>query len=211
IAVVCNSHHMNGIARVFDLASGRELYAVERFSGPSAIEAAAISPDGRTIVTKQDFSVRVRDAATGKETRRLDLQRTNSWSMNELIAFTPDGKAIVVTSEGKVIHLIDFESGKTIRDFPHKDTVLSITFSHDNKLMAGGGYDSEKGDWFARLWEVVTGKELRRFRTGNNGYGIRQMAFSPDMKTLASGSDDGHLRLFDVDTGKERKAFPKHG
>jgi RNA polymerase sigma factor (sigma-70 family) len=211
IAVVCNSHHMNGIARVLDLVAGRELYAIEPSSGPSAIEAAAISPDGRTIVTKQNFSVRVRDAAGGKELRRIELQRANPWSNNELLAFTPDGKAIVVTSEGRVIHLIEFESGKTIRDFPHNNTVLSIAFSHDGKLMAGGGYDSEKGDYFARLWEVETGKELRRFRTGNNGYGIRQMAFSPDMKTLASGSDDGHLRLFDVNTGKERKAFPKHG
>jgi WD40 repeat protein len=116
-----------------------------------------------------------------------------------------------VTSQGKVIHLIDFASGKTIRDFPHEDTVRGIAFSPDGKLMAGGGYDKDKGGYFARLWEVETGKELRRFMHGPRGYGIRSLAFSPDAKTLATGADEGQLRLFDVDTGKVRKTFPKDG
>ncbi len=105
IAVAVNGNHMLGTARVFDLVSGRALYTLERSEG-IAIEAAAISPDGRTIVTKQDFSLRIRDAATGKELRKIELQRTNSWSGNEWVAFTPDGKAIAVTSQGRC-HSLD--------------------------------------------------------------------------------------------------------
>ena len=40
--------------------------------------------------------------------------------------------------------------------------------------MASGGYDNEKGNYFARLWEVETGKELRRFMHGPTGYGIAE-------------------------------------
>ena len=116
-----------------------------------------------------------------------------------------------MTSQGKVIHLIDFESGKTIRDFPHGDSVFGIAFSQDGKLMAGGSNEHEKGNYFARLWEVETGKELRRFMHGTTGYGLRSLAFSPDAKTLATAGDEGQLRLFDVDTGKVRKMFPKDG
>lgn len=115
--------------------------------------------------------------------------------------------------------LIDFESGKTIRDFSPKNpesvlpdnfqTVLAIAFSLDCKLMATGGFDNDKGSYFARLWDVETGKELRRVMHGTKGHGITSLAFSPDGKTLATGSDDARLRLFDVDTGKERKVFPK--
>ena len=186
-----------------------------------SIEVGAISPDGRTIVTKQGFDLYVRDAATGKELRKFELQRVNSYSRNEWVAFTPDGKSIAVTSQGKDIHLIDFESGKTIRDFSHDNpesvlsssfsTVLGIAFSQDGKLMASGGFDNDKGNYFARLWEVETGKELRRFMHSKISYGIPSLAFSPDAKMLATRSHDGRLRLFDVDTGKERKTFPKDG
>ncbi len=215
IAVAANGSHM-GTTRVFDLASGRVLYSM----GPG-IEAAAISPDGRTIVTKQDFSLRVRDAATGKELRGIGLQRANPYSRNEWVAFTPDGKAIAVTSQGKVIHLIDFASGRKIRDFSNDNpesslskpfsTVLGIAFSQDGKLMASGGFANDQGTYFARLWEVKTGREIRRFMHSRRSYGIRSLAFSPDAKTLATRSHDGRLRLFDVATGKERKTFPKDG
>jgi RNA polymerase sigma factor (sigma-70 family) len=210
LAVAVNGNHMMGATRVFDLVTGRVLYTLGGWEGTS-IEAAAISPDGRTIVTKQDFSLRVRDAATGKELRRIELKRADSYSRNEWLAFTPDGKALAVTSQGKVIHLIEFKTGKTIREFAHGDAVFGIAFSQDGKLMAAGSNEHEKGNYFARLWDVETGKELRRFMHGSTGYGLRSLAISPDAKLLASAGDDGRMRLFDVVTGKERKVFPKDG
>ena len=216
-AVAVNGNHSPGATRVFDLVSGRALLTFGGREGQS-IEAAAFSPDGRTIVTKQDFSLRVRDAATGKELRKIELQRAKEWSTNEWLAFTPDGKALAVTSQGSVIHLIDFESGRTIRDFsndnpehPGWESVLGITLSADGKLMASGGFTIDHGTYFARLWEVETGKELRRFMHSKQSYGIPSLAFSPDAKVLATRSHDGRLRLFDVDTGKERKTFPADG
>jgi RNA polymerase sigma factor (sigma-70 family) len=220
LAVAVNGNHVLGATRVFDLVSGRPLYTLGGWQGTS-IEAAAFSPDGQTLVTKQDFSLLVRDAATGKVRRKIELKRAGSYSRNEWLAFTPDGKAIAVTSQGGVIHLIDVESGKTIRDFSNDNpesglgrnwtTVLGIAFSRDGKWMASGGFANDKGNYFARLWEVKTGKELRRFLHGKTSYGIPSLAFSPDAKTLATRSHDGRLRLFDVDTGKERKTFPQDG
>jgi WD40 repeat protein len=219
LAVAVNGNHMLGTVRVFDLVTGRALNSLGQYA--TEIEAAAISPDGRTLVTKQDFSLRIRDAATGKELRKIELQRANMFSRNEWVVFTPDGKALAVTSQGKVIHLIDFASGKTIREFsndnPESDlgsgweSVLGIAFSPDGKLMASGGFVNDRGNYFARLWDVQTGKEIRRFMHGKTSYGIPSLAFSPDAKTLATRAHDGRLRLFDVDTGKERKTFPTDG
>jgi RNA polymerase sigma factor (sigma-70 family) len=217
LAVAVNGNYSPGATRLFDLVSGCALYTLGGRDG-SSIEAAAISPDGRTIVTKQDFSLRVRDAATGKELRKIELQRANEYIRNEWVAFTPDGKALAVTSQGSVIHLIDFESGRTIRDFSNDnsehrgwESVLGITFSADGKLIASGGFTTDQGTYFARLWEVATGKELRRFMHSKQSHGIPSLAFSPDAKTLATRSHDGRLRLFDVDTGKQRHTFPKDG
>ncbi len=205
-------------SRAFDLVTGRVLFSLNL----GDVHASAFSPDGRTLVVKQGFALNVRDAVTGKEMRTIKLPRTNSYKSEAPLEFTPDGKAMAMTIQGKVVHLIDYESGKTIRDFAHENPqsalndfpqVLAIAFSRDGKLMATGGYGNDKNNYFARLWEVETGKELRRFMHGQQGYGIGSLAFSPDGKTLATlGTQGGvFLRLFDVDTGKLRRAFPKDG
>ena len=44
---------------------------------------------------------------------------------------------------------------------------------------------------------------------GHDGY-IFSVAFSPDGKTIASGSTDKTVKLWDVDTGAELKTFVGH-
>ncbi len=214
-AFVVNDSH---ISRAFDLVSGRPLFS----QNLGDAYACAFSPDGRTLVVKQGFALHIRDAVTGNEIRTIELPRANPRSSEAPLVFTPDGKAIAMTSEGKVVHLIDYESGQTIRAFAHENPesalkdfpqVLAIAFSPDGKWMATGGYANDKNNYFARLWDVATGKQVRRFMHGPQGYGVGSLAFSPDGKTLATlGTQGGDfLRLFDVDTGKLRKAFPKDG
>lgn len=218
-AVVGTGTRFGGSTRAFDLVSGRALFTL----APSEAEAIAFSPDGRTIVTKQALRLHIHDSSTGQVLRSIDLPRVNSRSEGDTLAFTPDGKTVATISDGKDVHLIDLASGKTIRNFVHDNPesalpssfpqVLAVAFSADGKWMASGGYGNEKEDYFARLWDVETGKEVRRFMHGRKGYGVRSLAFSPDGKTLATlGTQSGaFLRLFDVDTGKERRAFPKDG
>jgi hypothetical protein len=52
-----------------------------------------------------------------------------------------------------------------------------------------------------RLFDVASGKELRRFVGHTDA--VTVMAFSPDGLTVLSGSSDGTLRLWDVQTGTE--------
>jgi WD40 repeat protein len=53
-----------------------------------------------------------------------------------------------------------------------------------------------------KLWDVATSKLLSNFR-GHTG-GVYTVAWSPDGKTLASGSDDRTVKLWDAAAGKER-------
>ncbi len=205
----------NDLPCVFDLATGRRLFSLNWGN----IEVGAFSPDGRTIVVEQDYSLHVFDAITGKPLRSIK-RPTSSTLSHGLLVFTPDGKAVgVVSHEDREpraahIHLIDHESGKPIREFrAARMSVMEFAFSPDGKMMASGGYDCDEAreNYFARLWDVETGKEIRRFQQGKAGYGIASLTFSPDGKTLATiGTQAGVLlRLFDVDTGKLLKAFPK--
>ncbi len=220
LAIAVNGNHMLGCTRGFDLLNGKEIFRLDGLEG-TEIEAAAISPDGKFVVTKQDFSVRVRDPETGHEIRKIDLPRVvnSSYNQPEWVKFTPDGKFILVTSQGKDVHLVDFESGQIVRNFANEDdssvnkgwgVVLGIAISPDGKLLASGGFNNVHDNYFARLWDLEAGKELRRFMHGRS-YGIESLAFSPDGKMLMTGAHDARVRLFDVGSGALIREFPKGG
>jgi RNA polymerase sigma factor (sigma-70 family) len=89
----------------------------------------------------------------------------------------------------------------TVR-FRHGDQVEGIALPADGRTLATASRDRT-----VRLWDVATGRELRRLpgHEGLPGWGsLRFVAFSPDGKTLASGvSPSGVVRLWDVSAGKE--------
>ena len=59
-----------------------------------------------------------------------------------------------------------------------------------------------------RLWDTKAGTYRLTF-TGHTDW-IRSMVFSPDGKTLASGSADNTVRLWDIITGKNRGILTGH-
>jgi WD40 repeat protein len=77
-----------------------------------------------------------------------------------------------------------------------------VTFSGDGKTLASGCGDKfnpgEPGE--VRLWDVATGKEQATLKGHKEA--VVCVAYSPDGKTLASGSRDETIKLWDVATGK---------
>src|SRR5436309_518441 len=76
----------------------------------------------------------------------------------------------------------------TLKD--HKGSVDAVAFSADGALLASGGDDE-----VIRLWDVKTGKLIRKLKGHDDG--ILGLAFSPDGKLLASASSDDTVRLWD--------------
>jgi RNA polymerase sigma factor (sigma-70 family) len=208
LAAVTSGGHIHGAVRVFDLTDGRVRFTIPTLGYEA--EALSISPDGKTLATKGANAIVLFDAATGKEMRKISLTNTGGGTLTEWITWTPDGKSLALTqgnSHGVV--LVDVEKGEVARTFAHGNVVYAAAFSPDGKHMAAGGYDSDKSKYFTRLWEVATGKELRRLTHGEGG--LRTIAFAPDGKTVAGGGDGGWARLWDVESGKELKSFLKVG
>src|SRR5260370_29130529 len=73
----------------------------------------------------------------------------------------------------------------TVR-FRHYSHIAALAWSPDGKMLAtGGGFNCGP----IRLWDVATGKEVRRFVIDGIG-GDSAVAGSPDGRMLASGWDD---------------------
>src|SRR5262249_39480309 len=97
----------------------------------------------------------------------------------------------------------------------HKDIVWSVAVSPDGKTALSGGGDQRDGgtwkpgsDFDIRVWDLATGKELRRLK--GHSAGVTCVTFSPDGKTAFSASGDNTVRQWDVASGKELRKFEGH-
>jgi len=86
----------------------------------------------------------------------------------------------------------------------HTGTVNSVALSADGRTLVSGSWDKT-----IRLWEVATGRELRRFE-GHTGY-VNSLALSGDGRTLVSGFEDTTIRLWEVATGQQIASWTGNG
>lgn len=78
--------------------------------------------------------------------------------------------------------------------------VLSVAVSSDGKFALTGSED-----WTALLWDLETGKQLRRF-VGHEAV-ISAVAFSKDGAFVLTGDDDGTAFLWETATGRRLRGF----
>src|SRR5207248_834369 len=105
-------------ARVFDLTDGRCLYSLPDERG-SNTEAVGLSPDGKTLATKDDKDVCLWDAATGKGLRKFRYLPASGGgrSVTDWLTFTPDGKQVAATLMGDAVCLLDVGTGNVTSTF----------------------------------------------------------------------------------------------
>jgi WD40 repeat protein len=76
--------------------------------------------------------------------------------------------------------------------------VLSVAFSPDGKKVAGAASNDRWGSIF--IWDVASGRQIGALN-GHTHY-VYTIDISRDGKTLASGSRDGTIRLWNFESGK---------
>ena len=162
----------------------------------SSVNSVAWSPDGMRIASGSwDNSVKIWDAASGKEVRTLSGHSDEVHS----VAWSPDGKYIASGSLDWTIKICEVVSGKEMRTlFGHSRCVLSVAWSPDGKYIASGSSDKT-----VKIWDAQTGKEVRTL-SGHSDE-VHSVAWSPDGKYIVTGggeSDDGTVKIWNVTSGE---------
>jgi len=73
----------------------------------------------------------------------------------------------------------------------------SLTFSHDGTLLALG-----KSNGLVGIWDLNAGRAIKHFLHDLRGDPVTAVAFSLDDSLLATGGEDGHLKIRDLRTTK---------
>ncbi|KAK6518984.1 hypothetical protein TWF281_003675 [Arthrobotrys megalospora] len=179
------------------------------------------SPDGRLLAfTSKNDTIGLWDTTTGTTQAILDpLDSVNA------ISFSPDGKLLASGTGNSTIKLWDTTTRAShITSKDQRCLIGPISFSPDGKFLASG-FDR----YFLlhlyrlraiRIWDIMS-RTSQTALDNSHAFDILQhpsvsasdsilvytgpTAFSPDSKLLASGFEDGTIKLWDTTTGTSQE------
>jgi WD40 repeat protein len=167
----------------------------------SVVTDLAFSPDGQRLASASyDYTIKLWDAATGREIRTL---KGHSLPVTS-VAFSPDGQRLASASWDETIKLWDAATGHEIRTLKgHTNFVLSVAFSPDGQRLASASEDRT-----VKIWDPITGHEVITLE--GHSKGVIGVVFSRIGQRVASASADGTVKIWDAGTGHEIRTLKGH-
>ena len=163
----------------------------------------AFSPDGKWLATiDRSGKAQVWNVEAPHEPAIISTQNADT------MAFSPDNSTLAIVSKG-IIYLWNFRieaaDEPTLIPGGLRGFKNVLIFSPDGTILVGSGMEGWSNP--IKLWDVETGRDLGIL--SGHTEPVETLVFSHDGKTLASGSEDGTVLLWDWDK-ISAKAAPKN-
>ena len=154
----------------------------------------------------KNFPIKLWDATTGKRLHTLSGHRR--WITS--IAFSADSKTLASGDDYETIRFWETATGKlqSTLNWSRGRGTYALAFSPNGRFLASGHRDGVK------LWDNTAGRQQQRSDAigdyqhtlalhGHKDY-VSELVFSPDSKTLLTGSKDGTIQAWKTATGHHR-------
>ncbi len=184
--------------RVLDVDSGltKQQFKIDRADHSSL----ALSADGKRMALSwgrnnnpPENEIQVWDVAGGKSLCRVARE---GWMGT--LTFSPDDSLLATAIARQPVRVCQAATGT---DWVALDEAIGVVqsnlaFSPDGRLLAAAIARERGTEPVVRVWELASGQVRREFKGHEEE--IRAVAFAPDGLTLATGSDDTTVLLWDL-------------
>ncbi|KAF9144372.1 hypothetical protein BG015_000133 [Linnemannia schmuckeri] len=195
--IVCG--HLNGSLQLWDTASGSAGPVMLGHIG--MVTRVTFSSDGQRIASASyDCTVRVWDSSAGTLTAVF-----SSTGPFFDVSFSPDGQHLASADIFRKVRLWDVNSdGSSTGQYGHTSGVMTVAYLPTGETIWSGGQDKT-----VREWNALTGA------TESSGFlpaatSIGSFAFSPDFDQMATGYNNGTIRLWSLQTGRQGPVLIGH-
>lgn len=165
---------------LWDVASGkfvRSFADPEITIGITGETSVGFSANGQRLICNGFSGVAVWEVASGKLVRSHETAVETPAGC----ALSRDGEHFAYIDKKKLLHVHETATGRELKLAGRTKPIRAVLFSPSEDLVVTAGED-------LRLWDIATGKELRRFKVRPNS-----IRFSADGKVLRA-VHDGELR-----------------
>jgi WD40 repeat protein len=174
---------------------------------PARIWSLAVNPDESMLAVGGDAkTIQIYDLPS----RQLKATLAGHSHSVKSLDFSPDGK-LLASAGGDTVRVWDtFTWEGSGQHIHHNPEMLCVRFSPDGKLLAVSDGESDLPHYKLLptaiiLWDVASRGDVHWLRGHTNS--IWALAFSPDGKTLASGSADQTVKFWDTVAGKLKETI----
>ena len=186
---------------LYDVATFRELSLLPT---KGKVYAMSFSRDGSTLAAGLDTgTIKLWNVASGTNIATLsEPPRRGAPGWINSVSFSPDGRLLASASTLDTINLWDLESGlhtATLAEGRQTGSYVrnSVLFSPNGSILASSAFSPDGAS--VNLWDVATRTQIAVL---SHKQLVTSVAFSPDGRTLASGSVDETVNLWNLVTNQ---------